>query len=112
MDAPSSVNTDAHQHNAWLVHCQTDGVRRTVACVPTPPLACFGETVGRYFHGVKRVQPINLSEQGHSRPITELQYMGLSITLEAEYYGKQRGKKPTLHYLQKDGSIRDKQDSS
>ncbi len=53
MDAPSSVNADAHQYNARLVHCQTDGIRRAVACVPTSALARFGETVRGPFHRVE-----------------------------------------------------------
>ncbi len=71
MDAPSSVDTDAHQHNAWLVHCQTDGIWRAIARVPTPALACFGETVGRCFHGVERVQPINLISKDAIRDATK-----------------------------------------
>lgn len=65
MDAPSAVDTDAHQHNARLVHRQADGVRRAVARVPAPTLARFGETVGRRFDGVQRVQPIDLMTQRH-----------------------------------------------
>lgn len=60
MDAPSSVDADTHQHNAWLVHCQTDGIRRAIARVPTPALARLGETVRRCLHRVERVQPVNL----------------------------------------------------
>lgn len=60
MDAASPVDTDADQNNAWLVHSQTDGIWGAVARVPAAALACFGEAVGRRFHRVKRVQPINL----------------------------------------------------
>lgn len=63
MDAPSSIDTDAHQYNAWLVHCQTDGIRRAIACVPTPALARFGKAIRRCFYRMERVQPINLKSK-------------------------------------------------
>lgn len=50
MDAPSAVDADPYQHNAWLVHCQTDGVWGAVARVPAASLAGFGEAVWRGFH--------------------------------------------------------------
>ena len=68
MDAPSAVDADAHQHDARLVHRHADGVRRAVARVPAPALACFGKTVRRRFHRVERVQPIDLIGKGHNKP--------------------------------------------
>ena len=55
MDAPATIDTEAHQHHAGLVHCQTDGIWRAVARVPAAALAHLGEAIGSGLHRVKRV---------------------------------------------------------
>ena len=67
MDASTAVDTKAHQHHARLVHCQTDGIRRAVACVPAAALARLGEAIGSGLHRVKRVQTVHLGQT--KRPV-------------------------------------------
>lgn len=82
MDAPSSIDADPDQHNARLVHRQTDGVRGAVACVPAATLACFGEAVWRCFHRVERVQSINLIKEAHTKTcIQQFEFIKKLVTM-------------------------------
>lgn len=90
MDAPSSVDADPDQHNARLVHRQTDGVWGAVACVPAATLACFVEAVWRRFHRVERVQSINLIKEVHTK--TCIQLFRFIKKLATMVIGRQNGR--------------------